>query len=129
MKKLMLVLVVILALMPLVSHAGDALTPDRVRGWYDVNAALLMLAWGVMHTRLPVLAKVPNTLVPWVNAIGYVLAHFVVPNAGASVGSTITSFAGLAWVTARGGATSALTSLAYDKFLKPWLDRWLPKPR
>ena len=102
------------------------MTPDQLRHLFDSNAMVIMLIWGVVHTRVPALAKIPNALVPWVNAIGYILAQFVVPQAHAGVLGGIASGAGFLWTAAAGAVTSAGTSILYDKFLKHWLDKYLP---
>ena len=104
-----------------------SLTPDGVKGWFTAYAAIIMVGWGIVHTRWPALAKLPNDLVPWVNTLLYILGYFVVPAAHAGVAGAVASTASLAWVTASGAATSALTSLFYDKFLKAFLDRFVPK--
>lgn len=105
------------------------ITPEGVRGFFDANAVIIMFIWGILHTRVPFLAKVPNSLVPWVNCVGYILAQLAVPAAHAGLVDTAISAAGVVVVTARGAVTSALTSLLYDKFVKDWLDRWLPVAR
>lgn len=103
------------------------MSPDALRATFDAQAAVLMLAWGFIHTRYPALVRMPNDLSPWLSAIAYIVAQFVVPPAHAGVFSSVSHFGSLLWVTARAGATSAVTSLLYDKFIKPWLDVVVPK--
>ncbi len=113
---------------PAIALAAAAVTPDAVKSFFDAYAILFMFVWGLIHTRFPALARVPNEIIPWVNAVGYIVLKFIVPEeAHAGVGGSIVGFGGLVWVTARGAATSAVTSLLYDKFAKVFLDRWLPK--
>jgi hypothetical protein len=119
--------VLVLFVIPACALAA-AFTPDSVRTFLDGNAMIIMFVWGLIHTRWPALSNVPNALIPWVNLVGYVLVHFFLPApASASIGGAITSFASLVWVAARGGATSAVTSLLYDKYVGPFLDKWWPK--
>lgn len=102
------------------------ITPEGVQSFFDTYAMLIMFFWGIIHTRVPILAKLPNALVPWVNCIGYILAQLAVSPAHAAGLGSAASAAGVALVAVRGAFTSALTSLLYDKFVKSWLDRWLP---
>lgn len=101
------------------------MTPDAVTSFFDAYAVLIMFVWGFLHTRLPALAKVPNALVPWVNALGYVLARLAVPDAHADVAGVVAAVTPIA-LAFKGAITSAVTSVLYDKFVKHWLDRWLP---
>lgn len=112
-----------LAVLP--SPAG-AIDPDAVRVVFDTYAGIIMFVVGLLYTRLPALKNLPNKAIPWVNLIGYVLAKFAVPDAHAGALGALAGFGGLLWTVAKGGATSALTSLLYDKFLKHPLDHALP---
>lgn len=105
------------------------MNPDSIVSFFDANAVLIMFLWGFLHTRLPYLAKFPNYLVPWVNAIGYMLAQLAVPSAHASVISEAGAIVGVGAVAAKSAFTSAVVSLLYDKFFKKWLDYLLPPQR
>lgn len=50
------------------------MTPDQLKHLFDVNAVILMFLWGLLCKYLPQLKNVPNNTIPWVNAIGYILA-------------------------------------------------------
>lgn len=129
MKKTLGILVGLLGV-PAIALAAAPITPDSVKALFDAYAMVIMFVWGLVHTRVPALKSIPNDVLPWVNAVGYIVAKLAVPaeaHAGALGG--LADFGGLLWLTARGAATSAVTSLLYDKFAKPFLDRWLPKPR
>lgn len=105
----------------------NASSPDAVRAIFSSHGAVIMLAWGLLHTRLPILAKIPNTLAPIFNALGFVLAQFVVPEAHASVATEAVAFGGALWIAIRAAVTSSVTAVLYDKLIKPWLDKALPK--
>lgn len=105
------------------------MTPEALTSLFDSNAVIIMFVWGLVHTRWSFLAKVPNAFVPWVNAIGYVLAKFAVPDAHAGILSELVGVSTTVAIAARGMLTSALTSWLYDKFGAPVLDRYWPKAR
>lgn len=113
-------------IVPVVAYS--AVTPDSIRGWLAAAALPFMWVVGALYTRLPVLKNWTNDAVPWVNLVLFVLTTYFVPAANAGVFSGVTGLGGLLWRTAVGGATSAVSSLLYDKFLKPILDRTVPKP-
>ena len=113
-------------LLPVVAAA--AVSPDGIKGWLALTALPFMWAIGALYTRLPALKKYTNDAVPWINLVLFVFTTYLVPAANAGVLSGVTGFGGLLWRTAVGGATSALSSLLYDKFFKAILDAKVPKP-
>lgn len=132
MKKLLTVLYLLVPVAVLAAVGAPAapvaapITPDVVRSFFDANAMLIMFVWGILHTRLPQLAKFPNQAVPWVNVGLYMLTKLIVPDAHAGVLGGVASAGGWAWTVAKGAWLSALTSLLYDKFVKAPLDIVLP---
>lgn len=130
---LLLVMFVVLVALPRAGIAAvvgvpvPAVTPQAVQSLFDAYFGIIMFVWGLLHTRLPMLARLPNDAVPWINTLLYIVAKMAVPEAHAGVLGAIGSFSGLLWVTARGAATAAVTSLLYDKFLKAPLDKLVPK--
>jgi hypothetical protein len=50
------------------------MTPDALKHLFDTNAIIIMFIWGLLHKYVPQLAKLPNELIPWINAIGYIVA-------------------------------------------------------
>jgi hypothetical protein len=120
--------IVVLSFIPLAAFAANAVTPEQIKSLFDGNAMVIMFVWGLLHTRLPALANVPNALIPWVNLVGYILVKLAVPApAAASIGGNVAAFGGMLWLVARAGATSAVTSLLYDKFVKEFIDKLVPK--
>lgn len=103
-----------------------AVTPEGVRALFDTNAMLIMFVWGILHTRLPALAAIPNTLVPWVNCIGYILVKLMVPGPAHAADVVLAAGFSFPLFGLAGAFTSAATSVLYDKFVKSWLDKWLP---
>ena len=105
-----------------------AITPEQVKSIIDGNAMVILFVVGVCYTRFPFLKNWTNHAVPWLNLVVYVAMQYLVPKAQAGVVSDAVGFGGLLWNVARGAATSAVTSVLYDKFVKEILDRFLPKP-
>jgi len=103
-------------------------TPGQVVAWFDSVAAFIMFAVGLVVTRWPKLAKVPNEIIPWINAAGYIFGKLAVGTAHAgffgAVGHTVTA----AGTIASGAFMSALVSLLYDKFAKAPVDHLWPAP-
>jgi len=116
----------LMAMVPVVASA--AVNPEDIKGWLALSAIPLMWGLGALFTRLPQLKSIPNAATPWVNLVAFVLATYLVPAANAGFFDSIATGGGLLWRTAVGGATSAVSSLLYDKFIKPILDRAVPKP-
>ena len=59
------------------------MTPDQLKVLFDGSAIILMFFWGVLVKYVPWLAKLPNATIPWLNAIGYIVAKFAIPAAHA----------------------------------------------
>jgi hypothetical protein len=55
------------------------MTPDQLKVLFDTNAFIIMFAWGLICKYVPLFAKIPNGTIPWINAIGYIVAKFVIP--------------------------------------------------
>jgi len=108
---------------------ASPVTPDSIKALIDGNAMIIMFVVGILYTRIPALKGLTNQFTPWLNLVVYVVTQYLVPSAHAGVLNDMTGFGGLLWVTVRGGATSAVTSLLYDKFVKHWLDQWLPQAK
>jgi hypothetical protein len=65
------------------------MTPEQLKAFFDGNAILLIFVWGLLCKYVPFMAKVPNVVIPWVGAIGYIIARFALPteaHAAAGVG-------------------------------------------
>jgi len=99
------------------------MTPEAIQAIFDANAIIIMFAWGLLHKYLPFLKAVPNTLIPWVNMVGYILVRFAVPDAhGAGLTDSIPSLIGVLI----GGFTNAIWARqAYEGFGRGLLERWL----
>ena len=65
------------------------MTPDQLKSVFDTNAVLIMFVVGILYKYVPAFAKLPNAAIPWINAIGYILTQYFVPQAHASVGSAL----------------------------------------
>jgi hypothetical protein len=63
------------------------MTPDQLKAIFDGGAIIIMFLWGLLVKYVPFLAKIPNALIPWLNAIGYIIAKFAIPEAHAGVSS------------------------------------------
>jgi hypothetical protein len=136
----LLLFVLGLVMVPMIVYAQGTgltpggLTPEKLIAAFNSVAPILMFAWGIVHTRWKALEHWPNDLVPWINAVGYIVGAFAVgqiaPVAHAADGAVrqLTGFAWLVWNTAYGASLAAVTSLLYDKFAKAAIDRLVPKP-
>ena len=60
------------------------MTPDQLKAIFDSNAIIIMFVWGLLTKYVPVFAKIPNATIPWLNAIGYIVARFAIPQAHAA---------------------------------------------
>jgi hypothetical protein len=113
--------------------APGGVTPEKVIGAFDAWAMVIMTVLGFVITRAPALKAIPKDLVPWINALAYIVGKvaswYAVPEAHAgalgAVGHTLSIPATVAW----GAFLSSLTSVLYDKLLKFPLDRTVPKTR
>lgn len=112
---------------PFVASAASV-TPEDIKSWLALAAIPFMWLLGAVYTRWPVLKRYTNDAVPWVNLVAFVLSTYLVPAANAGFFDALGGAGSLLWRTAVGGATSAVASLLYDKFLKPVMDRVVPKP-
>jgi len=124
----LLVVLAPLALAQVDSTATHHVTPGQVTGWFDSIAGVLMLLVGFAVTRWPGLKQVPNDVIPWVNAIGYIITKLVlmVGPANASVFGSIGHALSPFGTVLYGTFLSAFVSVLYDKFAKPGLDHVLP---
>ena len=64
------------------------MTPDQLKALFDGMAIIIMFVWGLLVKYQPLLAKVPNTLIPWFNAIGYILTRLVGAGTASAAGLT-----------------------------------------
>lgn len=49
------------------------MSADQIKLIFDQNAILIIFAWGLICKYVPGLAKIPNTVIPYVGAAGYIL--------------------------------------------------------
>lgn len=94
------------------------MTPEMLKHLFDVNAIGLMFAWGLLHKYLPALAKLENDLIPWVNAIGYILAQLI-PGifAPAAHAGGLTQDQGGALFSVGGALLGAFTNASWARML------------
>lgn len=79
-------------------------TPEAAKTFFDANALLIIFVWGLICKFAKPLAKVPNTIIPWVGAAGYILTRLALPglapdaHAALSAGNAqaVTNFASIA---------------------------------
>jgi len=129
---------VLLTLLPVLLHAQvdttrvpgqiGSVTPAKVMEWFDSFAGFIMFGVGLVVTRWPKLARIPNEVIPWVNAVGYIVAKLAVGTAHAGFFGAVGHTATAAGTIAYGAFMSALVSLLYDKFAKAPVDHLWPEP-
>ncbi len=100
------------------------MTPDQIKLFFDGNAIIIMFVWGLLCKYVPWLAKVPNGTIPWVNAIGYILARLAgqlfAPAAEAATQQTADTV-----FTVGGVILGAFTSAVWARQLYEGFGRWL----
>lgn len=115
------------------------ITPESVRGWFDLNFMLLALLFGVVYKYWQPLAGWNNQLINWIQLAGYMLtrlaggavAHAAGPDlGGAAVAGALTFADTLLW----GLVHTRLTREAYEFLVRPLLEgvfklkKAVPKP-
>jgi len=81
------------------------MTPEQLKALFDGNAIILIFIWGLICKYVPFLARIPNVIIPWIGALGYVVARFAVPDAHAgplsgvpdAIGCIIGGFTNAVW--------------------------------
>lgn len=115
----------VLALCVAVLYGGPALaavTPEGIKAFIDGPGIIIIFAWGILCKYAPFLKGIPNFLITWLGAIGYVLAKLAVPEAHAFDGSAILDAGG----SIIGGFTSAVWARQlYEGFARPLLEHVL----
>lgn len=103
------------------------MTPEQLKTIFDGNAMIIIFVWGLLCKYVPLLAKIPNATIPWVGAIGYILARLVLPqpaHADGVAGAVATIPAVVSVLL--GGFTSAVWARQlYEGFFRPVLEKWL----
>lgn len=103
-------------------NAAAQVTPDSVKHFIDVQGVILIFAWGLLCKYAPFLKGIPNLLITWLGAIGYVVAKFAIPEAHAFDGGSILDAGG----SIIGGFTSAVWARQlYEGFARPVLEHLL----
>lgn len=101
---------------------GGSVSADRLKGMFDTYAMVIMFAYGVAHKYIPALESWRNDLIPWVNAIGYILINLGgVGIANAGVADLSTAVPSAIGIIVAAVSNSTATSLFYDKFGSPLL--------
>jgi len=114
--------VLLLVVFPLVSMAA-AITPDIVKGWFDVRWAIIMLAVGIAWKYLPFLAKFSNDLIAWVNVLSYIILKTFAPPAQAGVLDAVPDALGMLVMGAFGNA--AVAHVIYEGWGRAFLTKLL----
>lgn len=97
---------------------------DAIKLFFDGNAIFIMFVWGLICKYVPKLKAVPNSTIPWVNLLGYILFKLAVPAAGAASGLTtvVPDLIGVAI----GGFTSAIWARQlYEGFGRSLIEKLL----
>lgn len=55
------------------------MTPESLKALFDGGAIAIIFVWGIICKYVPFLAKIPNAIIPWAGAIGYILTRLVIP--------------------------------------------------
>ena len=70
------------------------MTPDSLKVLFDGLAVAIMFVWGLVTKYFPPLARIPNTLIPWLNVVGYILAKLWGGDPSPTTGLTQAGFFG-----------------------------------
>lgn len=100
------------------------MTPDHLKEMFNGHAIGLTLLWGLIHKHVPQLAKVPNALIPWVGALGYILPKLAVSTAQAQTGGDPLTAQTAMHTMALGGWQAIVAAQIYERFMRPWLDHF-----
>lgn len=84
------------------------MTPEQIKSLFDGNAILIIFVWGLATKYVPFLAKVPNSTIPYVGVIGYILAKLAGPQAAQAAGFNIGAVAPDLVSVILGGFTSSI---------------------
>lgn len=123
-----LLIAVCLTAFAFVASAAGPVTPDSVTHTFDAWSVTIMLAWGIVQTRVPALKGLINNSVGWVNALGYIMTRLLggaVAHA-AGVGDAGSSSGLLGMI---GGAllNAGTAHVIYEFLLRAPLDRMFKK--
>jgi hypothetical protein len=66
------------------------MTPEQLKALFDGNAIIIIFAWGLICKYVPFLKAIPNVVIPWVGAIGYIITRLVIPDAHAAEAAVVT---------------------------------------
>jgi len=91
------------------------MTPETVQQLFNSWSVVIMMLWGVACKYLPVLVKIPNASIGWVNLVGYILVQFAVPKAHAGIDSPINNTIG---IILAGSVNSGLAMVLYETLLR-----------
>ena len=62
------------------------MTPESLKALFDSNAIIVIFLWGLLCKYVPFMAKVPNVVIPWVGAVGYIVARLALPGEAHAAG-------------------------------------------
>jgi hypothetical protein len=98
------------------------MTPDQLKALFDGNAIILIFVFGIITKYVPALRNVPNLVIPWVGAIGTILAKLAVGTAHAGFKDIVPDVGGVLI----SGFTSAIWARQlYEGFGRSFLERVL----
>jgi len=110
-----------------------SVTPETVKGWFDLAFVPIMWAIGALYAKIPSLRNLPNAAIPWLNLAVYILGRLVfpgvVPNVEAGVLDALRSVGTPVFLAAKGAATSVLASILWDKFLGSPIGKIVPNQK
>lgn len=108
--------------------ALGGVAPSQVVEIFNANAIVIMFVAGMLLKYLPWAAKIPNVVIPWVNAIGYMLYEAFTGGGGGAMASaggvtaagfTIGGLFGVVNLLAPAIGHALGASWWWDKFVKP----------
>jgi hypothetical protein len=115
------------------------MTPETIQLIFNQYAIAIMFVWGLACKYIPVLKNIPNATIPWVNALGYVLAALAgaaVPAAHAALLGDSTGVAikpvvmyvpTMLGIILGGFTNSVWARQLYEGFARPVIEKWLVK--
>lgn len=90
--------------------------------WNGTVIPTLLFVWGLLVKYWPILAKVPNFVIPWVNILLAALIRIASPDAAEAADkgilSSISHAFGWLWVPLQ----PILAAQIYERFFRPWMD-------
>lgn len=115
------------------------MTPEHLRELFDLNAIMIIFAWGLLQKYLPALRDWANWLIPWIGTAGYILARLV---GGAFVGDahaqvvtdsvlvttgTAAQVPALIGIIIGGITNTGWATIVYEKFARALIEKLWPK--